>query len=291
MALGGTAMPLRRSLLIGSIVAIATLGTAVRAGAACDVAGADATALAGAYAAIETSCPCDVAGRALYLDCARAAVRNQINGALNPECRRDAFNFARLSRCGGPGAVVCCRLTRLGNERHRIFGDASRCTAPPSGSACVSEKNSIVTGCDASGCVAPAVCGNGVVEDGEECDPPDLVTCDFSCQHIGCDEPPPGLCGNGVLDAGEACEPPGTATCGRTCQPAPCGSPPAGETTVACVDGLVPIAAASNGQGYLAAWSTPFLQPESDILARRLDGDGEPLDAGPTVLSAGVLCQ
>src|SRR5262245_22344994 len=64
----------RSSLLIASVVTTAILGTAARAGAACAVAGADAAALADAYAAIEASCPCDVVGRALYLDCARAAV-------------------------------------------------------------------------------------------------------------------------------------------------------------------------------------------------------------------------
>jgi len=115
------------------------------------------------------------------------------------------------------------------------------------------------------------------------------VTCDFDCQEITCEEPV-GLCGNGVLDAGEACEPPGTATCDHACQSAPCEPPPSGEATIACVDQVVAVAAGSNGQSYLAAWSAPLLQPGSDILVRRLGSDGAPLDAGPTVLSAGLQC-
>jgi hypothetical protein len=39
-------------------------------------------------------------------------------------------------------------------------------------------------------CAPPvdAVCGNGIVETGEKCDPPDGTTCDESCQTIGTDE-------------------------------------------------------------------------------------------------------
>ena len=43
-------------------------------------------------------------------------------------------------------------------------------------------------------------CGNGVVEPGETCDPPNYSTCDSNCQSI------PIVCGNGIVQPGEACD-------------------------------------------------------------------------------------
>ncbi len=48
--------------------------------------------------------------------------------------------------------------------------------------------------------ISAAICGNGIVEPGEECDPPDGVTCDASCQII------PTMCGDGILQPGEECD-------------------------------------------------------------------------------------
>ena len=53
------------------------------------------------------------------------------------------------------------------------------------------------------------LCGNGVIETGESCEPPSTCICDESCHRTPC----PGLgidsaCGNGILDVddGEACD-------------------------------------------------------------------------------------
>ena len=63
-----------------------------------------------------------------------------------------------------------------------------------------------------------AACGNGRLDPGEQCDPPDGIGCSSSCQRI------PG-CGDGVLEAGESCDPPDGLTCSTTCQPIPaCGN-------------------------------------------------------------------
>ena len=59
------------------------------------------------------------------------------------------------------------------------------------------------------------VCGNGEVENGEECEPPDTETCDANCQAIDVVVP---VCGNGEVEADEDCEPPGTETCDANCQ-------------------------------------------------------------------------
>jgi len=65
--------------------------------------------------------------------------------------------------------------------------------------------------CSGGTCTADPVCGNGSVEGscGEECDPPDGITCDASCQSIS-------ICGNNVVEPGETCDD-GNAMAGDCC--------------------------------------------------------------------------
>ena len=67
----------------------------------------------------------------------------------------------------------------------------------------------------------PSACGDGIVEAGEECDPPTANFCDPQCQLYP-------TCGNGLLDPGEQCDPPNTSTCDSTCR-----------RIVTCGDGIV----------------------------------------------------
>jgi hypothetical protein len=55
----------------------------------------------------------------------------------------------------------------------------------------------------------PSKCGNGQIDSGEQCDPPNGSSC-----LDGCALP----CGNGLLDAGEQCDPPDGTTCSSTCR-------------------------------------------------------------------------
>lgn len=57
-------------------------------------------------------------------------------------------------------------------------------------------------------CIAPD-CGNGQLDPGEQCDPPNGTSC-----LEGCGRP----CGNGLLDPGEQCDPPDGMTCSASCQ-------------------------------------------------------------------------
>ena len=51
-------------------------------------------------------------------------------------------------------------------------------------------------------CPAPAICGNGVVEQPtEQCDPPQAGVCDADCQFVAT-----SICGNGVQEPGEGCD-------------------------------------------------------------------------------------
>ncbi len=91
--------------------------------------------------------------------------------------------------------------------------------------------------------IKPSVCGDGITEQKEECDPPDGVSCDEDCTWICGDgivqdgeqcDPPDGencgpecqwICGDGLLQDGEECDPPNGIDCGDDCQRIPfCGN-------------------------------------------------------------------
>ena len=60
------------------------------------------------------------------------------------------------------------------------------------------------------------LCGDGIIEAGEDCDPPNLtpddrILCDDTCHFVG-------TCGNGKLDPGEQCDPPNPGFCSNDCQ-------------------------------------------------------------------------
>jgi hypothetical protein len=255
----------------------------------------DLVAVTASRSAIDDACPCaSSTSRGPYVACATQVVKARIaGGELSASCRRDALRHAKLSVCGRPGAAVCCRLsTTNGREKHRVVPRADRCAGTPRVSACVSAFQSVPSGCDSGGCIEP-VCGNGVIEPGEACDPIDLRRCDDTCQLIECPLPP-ATCGNGVVDPGEACEPPGAGACDAHCQPASCGPALPGEIAVACAEpaltSAVSLAASSDGDGFLIAWTARAQRTRTDVLARRFDADVTPIDPTVRVLSDEVPC-
>jgi hypothetical protein len=278
-----------RIRLLASVAAIVLTRASVHA--ACDVAGVDAAAIAATRAAMDAACPCAAAtNRPSYRACAGQVVRVRVAASqLTTGCRREALRHAKLSICGRPGTAVCCRVAADGRTRHRIVADAAACVGAPHLTSCVSTWQSIPMGCDAAGCVPPPVCGNFVVEPGEDCDPPDLLSCDASCRAITCDLPPSD-CGDGTIEAGETCDPPGVGGCGRDCQLAPCAAPSPGEIGIACVTGGGDVGVGATSDRYLVAWSGQHRRETSDILVRRFDVDGAPVDAALTVASDDAPC-
>jgi cysteine-rich repeat protein len=96
----------------------------------------------------------------------------------------------------------------------------------------------------------PAGCGDGVIDTGETCDPPNGITCDSNCLSPGCgngfldpgeqcDDGPGNsdvvpdacrttcmlpTCGDGVTDSGEQCDPPDGSLCDVDCSFLDCGN-------------------------------------------------------------------
>ncbi len=74
-----------------------------------------------------------------------------------------------------------------------VGGRACKAGTPaPDGSACGTSGH-----CKSGKCIQPT-CGNGVVDAGEDCEPPNTATCDANCKKI--------VCGDGVIAGNEQCD-------------------------------------------------------------------------------------
>ncbi len=82
-------------------------------------------------------------------------------------------------------------------------------------------------------------CGDGIVQGdrGEQCDPPNGVSCDNQCQNI-ISQPQP-YCGDGIVQPanGEQCDPPDGVNCDKQCQPISVPQPYCGDGIVQPANG------------------------------------------------------
>jgi hypothetical protein len=209
----------------GLVAALFGLGATLLPSTAAAV--CSAQELAAARSAIEAACGCPTpGGHGAYVQCAKGAVAPKA-------CRGPAVKCAAKSTCG-TARVRCCQTTAKGKTKCSIRSSAAKCQAPKGGSAIAG------TG---SCCDCLAACGNGVVDPGEECDPPGAPRCPDPSSPTGaflecsprCTCPLP--CGiTPDFQCAGGCPP------GAFCQPTPdfmnchCVSPsqPCGETAPVC---------------------------------------------------------
>lgn len=116
----------------------------------------------------------------------------------------------------GDGCSATCRIEQCGND-----------VVDPPLEECDGTADAACPGqCNPPGgplqctCQTGGECGDGVLEAGEDCDPPGTVTCPpgspagaFLVCNSDCTCPEPPVCGDGVLQVGEDCDPPGSITC------------------------------------------------------------------------------
>src|SRR4029453_12649321 len=126
-------------------------------------------------------------------------------GVCDGGCSGNSQDFCcnTLQGCGGTDSTttlfdidcVCCGDSAVNS----LVGEQ----CDPSGSACSVPGDGAGT-CDAQcQCTPnPPQCGNGIVETGEQREPPNTATCSATCQNIVIVP----TCGDGVINPGEDCE-------------------------------------------------------------------------------------
>jgi hypothetical protein len=189
-----------------------------------------------------------------YRECAVAVLGSlRTAGTLTRSCYAHALRFETDSTCGRPGTVVCCRRPNsplgLGVSLIRQAGQCG-----------TDGERSVVH--RAEGCLVTA--------------PSRLVE--------------PDRCGDGHLDAGEECDPPDDATCSAWC--AACAAPadPGNVRTVACLESIAPVGVAAS-QGVFLATFTSSSRTGVRAMVQRLDAAGEPLGAPLPIASAGTIAR
>lgn len=179
-----------RTLAAMTVAALAaSLGWPAPALAAkCEPAGADATPIADARAAIDATCDCTGSPtHGTYVKCASGVILGRIVALqLNPACKGTVQRCAAKSTCGKPGAVVCCKTNSKGVTKSAIASDPGHCKPPAGGSACAS---TFTSACDA--CV-PGGCAIGTVSFANHVQPIFTDRCTTSGCHSG-DFPAQGM--------------------------------------------------------------------------------------------------
>ena len=113
--------------------------------------------------------------------------------------------------CGGATRDFCCPNNCSGDPQNaNSFDIDCACCGDslpgigelcdPAGSTCTVPGGTTGGGTCNAQCQCASNCGDGNLDAGEQCDPPNGTTCDANCQTIA------PICGNGVLDPGEDCE-------------------------------------------------------------------------------------
>lgn len=123
-------------------------------------------------------------------------------------------------RCNTEGCFeICGDGKRRGQEADSgRCDDGNRTSGDGCSSACVEEPFHVCAGAGDGSCSSSIVCGDGVVEPGEICDPPGVGGCLPGCDNFSPEVGGGATCGNDVIEAGETCDSPDPGQgCSNSC--------------------------------------------------------------------------
>jgi hypothetical protein len=147
-----------KTLASGLLALSLVFVVAERAYAGCGDNPGDDAAVAAARAQVDVDCPCgDFPNHGQYVKCAAGVAKARADAMTLPKnCKGAVVKCAAKSTCGKPGFVTCCRTNSSGLTKCSTKPNASKCTPPKNGSACVSSFSSCCDACTDTGCASPS---------------------------------------------------------------------------------------------------------------------------------------
>lgn len=160
-------------------------------------------------------------------DCAGDACIMEFPGGYCTDVNCDLD--APTTSCASAGGDALCLPT--GEPGMEVGICADRCDPAMMSADCRPEYECVELDAESSICLPRPVCGNGEVERGEECDPPDPMVCSETCQGFGT-APVGAACESATDCAGNACITAMDGWPNGYCSQAPCDLDPL--MTMAC---------------------------------------------------------
>jgi len=158
------------------VVVAAWVPTAQAATVPCGKAANDDADLTGAWAGLESACPCKRAkagswrkDRASFMECARGFADDAVaRGAIRPACRNDLVRVARQSTCSRKkGTVTCCKVSKSGAHFCSVTRRAKSCRPNRRRYAEVGTTGVCIDACE--NVAAPACFVDSECDDGNPC--------------------------------------------------------------------------------------------------------------------------
>jgi len=211
--------------VVAACLLAAIVGFPARALAICT----DIAAVCAARDKAEMQCHCALAtNHGQYVRCVAVVAKGEVDALRLPRpCKSSVVRCAARSTCGRPGSVTCCRPDSIGKTHCSIKRDAAHCNSP----ATIGTKPSCCDACGPNGCptttttittttttttvtststttstTSTTLCGNNMLDPGEECDGTNLggatcssagggflPTCTANCT-LDCSTCPHGTC-------------------------------------------------------------------------------------------------
>jgi hypothetical protein len=174
---------------------------------------------------VDASCPCGQSGGTDNCP----AISSATGSPMQAQAPNGVITVSASATDADPGDVLSYQWTATAGTfmDPTLASTKYTCTSPGTQTIFVTVTDNHVPSCSREQifmvtCTPPQLCGNGVVDPGEQCDPPSVgcpFVCDSNCHTIA------SVCGDNCVEPGEQCDPPQPGVCSASCTfvPTQCG--------------------------------------------------------------------